>query len=95
MMGNYSCMHCLAETDNDDEWCDDCRAERNTPDPTPSVQPVRAWAVYDKTGDFIELIDRDMTERERGASTRWWDSEFAFRSPHRLIRVEIREVNDE
>jgi hypothetical protein len=63
-------------------------------DPSPSVQPVRAWAVVDKdkninansccpNNSYIEEIAQA------------FDREFPNDAPHRVIRVEIREVTDE
>jgi len=57
-------------------------------DPAPSVQPVRAWAVVDKDG-AITLVRFSPTLPEI------WDKACDSGAPHRVIRVEIREVNDE
>ena len=63
-------------------------------DPAPSVQPVRAWAVVDKDGKFSTYTccnSRNHAEMLAASSDRALPS----RAPHRVIRVEIREVNDE
>jgi hypothetical protein len=65
-----------------------------TDTPTPSVQPVRAWAVVDKDGRFDathiynNLISADKVQRS-------YEKYCKEDAPHRVIRVEIREVNDE
>jgi len=61
-------------------------------DTAPSVQPVRAWAVVGRDDViYITLIHTNYTERVR----RKFDQIVPDRAPHRVIRVEIREVNDE
>lgn len=63
-------------------------------DPAPSVQPVRAWAVVDKDGKFNDTLLRGY---EKGAANLagLLNEVFEETAPHRVIRVEIREVNDE
>lgn len=57
-------------------------------DPAPSVQPVRAWAVIDKDGEIFHVLFLEPI-------LSMWDQANQSRAPHRGIRVEIREVNDE
>jgi len=63
--------------------------------PTPSVQPVRAWAVVDK--DDLNALDifTYKTKHQADFYAKEWNSLFPRLAPHRVIRVEIREVNDE
>jgi len=63
-------------------------------DPAPSVQPVRAWAVVDKDGLDAFDIFTYRTRLKADLDARAWDRRFPDLAPHRVIRVEIREVND-
>lgn len=64
-------------------------------DPAPSVQPVRAWAVVDKDGlDALDLFTYP-TRLKADLDARALDRKFPYLAPHRVIRVEIREVSDE
>jgi len=60
-------------------------------DAAPSVQPVRAWAVKHNTKGVI-ATRTDWTKSHAEQIAGDWD---VPASPHRVIRVEIREVNDE
>jgi len=63
-------------------------------DPTPSVQPVRAWAVVDKNAKFsVSTCCYSSSYAEELARSS--DRAFPSRAPYRVIRVEIREVNYE
>jgi len=64
-----------------------------TDTPTPSVQPVRAWAVKDARG-YINA-DTIWQQADAAEMAERYDAEFQFLGPHRVILVEIREVNDE
>jgi len=64
-------------------------------DPAPSVQPVRAWAVVDKDGLNACYISTFETKERAHRHAESWDRLRKDLAPHRVIRVEIREVNDE
>lgn len=65
-------------------------------DPAPSVQPVRAWAVVDKDSKFDPIMDITVApEKWAVGLEERYNLVFPARAPHRVIRVEIREVNDE
>lgn len=76
------------------KWNETIQQMATMTDPTPSVQPVRVWAVVDKDGKFSrhDLIDGPSRPEH---SLRFYDKQFPVYAPHRVIRVEIREVNDE
>ena len=63
-------------------------------DPAPSVQPVRAWAVVDKDGTIVISAISDHKDIMEMCVEKF-KRLFHSRAPHRVIRVEIREVNDE
>lgn len=60
---------------------------------TPPAQPVRCWAVVDNDG--YVLPQSGTTSQEcANSSKEMWDRETPSFAPHRVIRVEIREVCD-
>ncbi len=74
--------------------CGCSEREQCRPTPAPSVQPVRAWAVVDKNGKF-QLFDCWRLKSRADADRKWMNKDAPNNAPHRVIRVEIREVSDE
>lgn len=63
-------------------------------DTAPSVQPVRAWAVVG-TNNIIRMQHLCDAEFVAEIARATCDEDHPSNAPHRVIRVEIREVNDE
>jgi hypothetical protein len=57
---------------------------------TPAVQPVRCWAIVDKNGNIFKehLYEYEFEWKEK------FDRLRPHSAPHRVIRVEIKEVED-
>lgn len=66
-------------------------------DPAPSVQPVRAWAVVGERSLRLHFAGSYTFTSKAVASdvARERDETDPYHAPHRVIRVEIREVSDE
>lgn len=74
------------------KWDADVNKFFNHPS-APSVQPVRAWAVVDKDGRMERQLFLSKLTAEHGIEELM--TYFSAAAPFRVIRVEIREVNDE
>lgn len=59
----------------------------------PPVQPVKAWAVVGNDGK-IDVYNMREEEHRARLSAPLNDEAFPFEAPHRVIRVEIREIEE-